>query len=243
MTRTFGIFIWVVAVMTALSQPVYAGPCDNASSAYEAATCFDRQYGLADKHLNVVYKRHRADLDDTGKELLRNAQRAWIKYRDAECLRVADSSRGGTDAAIQGLICQTVLTERRIKDLGGALVAQTQGRNETDDLYWKSGRPIFETFDCQNSLEARLALVPDFGDMRAQPTLTARLIIGDHKLNFPIVGKPPTGATPHTFCGADISMTVINSASACPSIRLHDGMCDPVSISWDKQKKAFHWYR
>lgn len=92
--------VLAIAFLFAGVSSALAKPCDTASSAFEAVTCFDRQLGKADKHLNTVYKERRSELDDTGQQVLRDAQRAWITFRDAECLRIADSSRGGTDATI-----------------------------------------------------------------------------------------------------------------------------------------------
>lgn len=126
--RLFGFFIVTVSFLGITLPIAHASPCDKATSTYEAATCFDEEYRTTDKRLNVVYKNQRANLDEKGKTLFRDAQRAWIKFRDAECLNAADSSRGGTDSAIVGLRCQTILTERRIKDLEGALLRQIQGR-------------------------------------------------------------------------------------------------------------------
>lgn len=128
MTRiAYFMFSIVTGLMLTLA-PAHAGPCDKAASAYEAAICFDQEYQSVDKRLNEVYKKHRSGLDETAKTLFRDAQRTWITYRDAVCLNAADSSRGGTDSAIVGLRCQTILTQRRINDIEGTLMSEIQGR-------------------------------------------------------------------------------------------------------------------
>lgn len=130
-----------------------------------------------------------------------------------------------------------VLTERRIMDLNGALIRQTQGRNDSDGLYWKEGRHVFETFDCKNSLEARLAIVPSVDDTRGSPVISARLVIGEHAFDFPIGDKT------RGFHHAAIEMTVLDSASDCPRIRLDDGVSTPILVFWSIENDAFDWLR
>lgn len=50
----------------------------------------------ADAQLNGVYQQVRRSLDAEGKLKLRDAQRAWIKFRDADCEWAADEYRGGS---------------------------------------------------------------------------------------------------------------------------------------------------
>ena len=80
-------------------------------------TCAQQALDRADADLNSSYKALRAKLDDQGKNLLRDAQRAWIKYRDAECLRARDAVRGGTLASVIGVSCLSHMTGTRAKEL------------------------------------------------------------------------------------------------------------------------------
>ena len=230
--------ILAILIIPVTLQPVFAGPCDDSQSSYDMATCLDRAYKAADQRLNTTYKVQRENLDAQGKTLLRNAQRAWIKFRDEECRWTEDGSRGGAMASMLGLGCQTILTERRIKDLNGAIRTQITGKNEADGLFWKSGPPLFETFDCENQLEARLALVPGYDNEAAQHTLAARIKIGNHSLDIPVGGN-----NENAFCSAEIAISVTDSTSACPVLRVDDGKCDAFFISWDKQKRSFRWQR
>ena len=113
------ILAFVVAVFTSSGSALAESKCDTLFSTYEVATCFNEEYLAADAALNAAYKQRRAGIDETEQKLLRDAQRAWIKFRDAECLLAADASRGGSGAAIDGLRCQIKLTKRRTTDLGG----------------------------------------------------------------------------------------------------------------------------
>lgn len=56
----------------------------------------DASYRKADAALNASYKKLTAKLDAEGVKKLREAQRAWIAFRDAEAEAVSDDYRGGS---------------------------------------------------------------------------------------------------------------------------------------------------
>ncbi|MBJ07348.1 MAG: hypothetical protein CMO40_09575 [Verrucomicrobiaceae bacterium] len=72
----------------------------------------------ADMQLNAIYKRVVNRLpDEKAVELLRNAQRAWIQFRDAEAALYADAMRDGSAAPLLLYGRKTQLTRERIKHL------------------------------------------------------------------------------------------------------------------------------
>ena len=108
----------VLPLLLLVSSPASALDCNNAQTTVDMVTCSQQSYNRADAELNRVYKRLRATLDDQGKTLLRDAQRAWIKYRDAECLRHRDGVRGGTMMPIVEIGCLEEMTIIRTQQLG-----------------------------------------------------------------------------------------------------------------------------
>ena len=48
--------------------------------------CASHRYTTADQKLNQQYKQLMGQQDATGKQRLRDAQRAWIGFRDKDCL-------------------------------------------------------------------------------------------------------------------------------------------------------------
>ena len=48
--------------------------------------CASHRYSAADKTLNQQYRQLMAQQDAVGKQRLRDAQRAWISFRDKDCL-------------------------------------------------------------------------------------------------------------------------------------------------------------
>ncbi|MDQ7968076.1 MAG: lysozyme inhibitor LprI family protein [Oxalicibacterium faecigallinarum] len=80
--------------------------------------CASHRYAEADKALNQQYRVTMNSKDVNGKQRLRNAQRAWVQFRDKDCL----ASIGPRDASgsIWPLLQYTCLadhTEQRIESL------------------------------------------------------------------------------------------------------------------------------
>lgn len=93
--------------------------CNKAVSTAEMQECANRDYEKEDKRLNRVYQQFmKADaLDDQGRNLLKDAQRKWIQYRDAKCSFEADAWRGGTGASQLFLACMGNATKLRADEL------------------------------------------------------------------------------------------------------------------------------
>ncbi len=71
----------------------------------------------ADKALNQVYKELLATLDPEAAKLLKESQRAWIAYRDAEAKFAADEARGGSMSPMLYAGALGYLTEERTQHL------------------------------------------------------------------------------------------------------------------------------
>lgn len=234
--RLFAAFGFITAFLGVCAAQ--AGYCDNATTTVEMINCAGNDLKTVDARLNATYKKHRAGLDDQARILLRDAQRAWIAYRDRECLRQRDTARGGTMAPLLEIGCKTTLSEQRIIELQATAETQMAGPDEAHGYYWKSGPRLRDTFDCQAPMDARIALKPGFNTVSGKPMLSAHIAIGDHALDFPI-GTDSQDA----FCGADIKLSVTDAATGCPGIRADDGLCDAIRIAWDKERKQFVWSR
>jgi len=88
-------------------------------------------YDKADVELNATYKRLMTQLDDEGKKSLRNAQRAWIAFRDAEAETHIDECgvRGGTNSVLIHTCTLQQLTEERTARLKKWLANLEQEKN------------------------------------------------------------------------------------------------------------------
>jgi uncharacterized protein YecT (DUF1311 family) len=116
-------------LLAALAQPAFAQD-DNYSAAYKR--CMDKSGGvtsgmvectgneitLQDARLNKNYKTAMAALEAPQKTLLRDAQRLWVQYRDANCGMYAQLT-GGTMDRIVSADCVMSMTKQRADDLEG----------------------------------------------------------------------------------------------------------------------------
>ncbi|HUO87612.1 MAG TPA: lysozyme inhibitor LprI family protein [Rhizomicrobium sp.] len=91
--------------------------CANPTTQIEINICADKDYRRADDALNRAYKKAMADEDAHGRELLRTAERAWIRFRDAHCQYAASGSEGGSMHPMDYDNCVTELTDLRTKQL------------------------------------------------------------------------------------------------------------------------------
>ncbi|MCB1512100.1 MAG: DUF1311 domain-containing protein [Hyphomicrobiaceae bacterium] len=116
---------------TGMSEARAAEPkpdCNNARNTYEMNYCSDLEFKSADRELNRVYRAAIAKRKQDGDagpytfkawhNALKTSQRAWIKFRDADCEGVVVQDWGGgsgTSAAVNG--CRIELTRHRTASL------------------------------------------------------------------------------------------------------------------------------
>jgi len=101
--------------------------CNNAETQLEMTFCAEKDWQGADAELNAAYKTAMADMKETDSYLpddlkgaadaLRDAQRAWIPYRDKACASYGYLARGGSMEPQLIYICRAELTRQRIKEL------------------------------------------------------------------------------------------------------------------------------
>jgi uncharacterized protein YecT (DUF1311 family) len=94
----------------------------------EYNTCMDKSGGVTanmldctgaendkkDKELNQIYHQIMKEADLTHKKQTREAQRAWLKFRDANC---AEDPESGTIAEVNSADCYLDMTTHRIEEL------------------------------------------------------------------------------------------------------------------------------
>lgn len=129
--RVFSGFLSLIlfATLVATTPPAVAqdANCTDPQSTLEMKICASRNLEAADFDLNTNYQKARASMREMDKMLegnlagaeiaLRDAQRLWIKYRDAACDAEGFTVRGGT---LEGLIittCLERLTRQRSREL------------------------------------------------------------------------------------------------------------------------------
>jgi uncharacterized protein YecT (DUF1311 family) len=117
----------ILTVAMVLAMPAFAFAQDKC---YDAARdqpalneCADAAFKKSDKKLNELYKQIETRLNDDAdtKNLLVQAQRDWIKFRDAECSFQTAEAVGGSMMPMLTAQCAESLTQSRVKDFEGYL--------------------------------------------------------------------------------------------------------------------------
>jgi uncharacterized protein YecT (DUF1311 family) len=76
-----------------------------------------RDFEEADAELNAVYKQVRARLSPKGAAALRDAQRAWVIFRDKTAEAYGIGEEGGSNEGLMYIRCQEAITQNRTKEL------------------------------------------------------------------------------------------------------------------------------
>lgn len=92
-----------------------AGSRDSMSN-LEMTFCAAQDYNAADRELNRVYRLVLSE-NQSEANLIRQAQRVWISYRDADCNAVGAGWGNGSGRPMAVAICKTELTNERAKRL------------------------------------------------------------------------------------------------------------------------------
>jgi uncharacterized protein YecT (DUF1311 family) len=89
------------------------GNCEEAMSTAEMSVCFEDAYLSADRELNALYLRIQEELSPDELAALKEAQRLWVRYRDATCNAERALYGGGTGGAPTYFSCLAALRRRR----------------------------------------------------------------------------------------------------------------------------------
>lgn len=116
----------VLIVATVVAQDQKKDPCADAQSQGEMNMCWGNQYKAADARLNAVYREFLSKLSQEETAQLKNAQLAWLKYRDANCEFVADQFKGGSMRPMIAAICLTDVTDNRANELKAQMKERDQ---------------------------------------------------------------------------------------------------------------------
>ncbi|MDB6120333.1 MAG: hypothetical protein JWO08_4114 [Verrucomicrobiaceae bacterium] len=150
----------------------------------------------ADKALNQAYRELLATLDPDGAKLLKESQRAWIAYRDAEAKFAADEARGGSMAPMLFSGALGYLTDERTKHL-----KQRMGGQETPAEPEAKPQPKPKTEESVTTKDERGAKTQlqagqaFFEAFKAHDRKTAQKFAADTALNK-LVWDPASGDNP-----------------------------------------------
>jgi len=115
------VLVGALSFQTTAQQQRKEDPCKKANQTgvtVDLVNCSSKKLAEADADLNKTYRELIPKLDDKELEqLLRTAQQAWIKYRDANCGFESQLSGGGSAATFEYNFCLADMTTARTKEL------------------------------------------------------------------------------------------------------------------------------
>jgi Uncharacterized protein conserved in bacteria, COG3755 len=91
--------------------------CNNAFTQGDMNECAYRDLKREDQALNAAYNAYHARLDAKQKEQLKNAQLAWIKFRDLACTYDSSGVEGGSVHPLVYAECITRRTHQRLEEI------------------------------------------------------------------------------------------------------------------------------
>jgi uncharacterized protein YecT (DUF1311 family) len=120
--RRFAICFFVIVVPCFAVAAGSSDRCGNLSGQQAMNACIADEVGKADNVLNSVYKQLHDKLDESGKRNLVGAERAWITFRDKECMLeggydTEHPENNGTIAPFAVGECKLDLTNKRTTTL------------------------------------------------------------------------------------------------------------------------------
>ena len=104
--------------LAATATHAQAPACADATTQAAMNACAAADFADADRDLNRVYTQLQQRLDTSRKTALREVQRNWLKYRDAQCAFDAKPYAGGSMAPLARAACLSALTKQRTQVLG-----------------------------------------------------------------------------------------------------------------------------
>lgn len=105
------------AVLFGMSFNAQSADCNHAVDQSTLNRCADQEFEAADARLNTTYKALAQQLDTTSLERLKQAQRAWVAYRDAQCAFESEPSRDGSIYPMILSTCMEQATAARTSEL------------------------------------------------------------------------------------------------------------------------------
>lgn len=121
MAKKICVVAFVIAVLSVSvtfgQQEQSVEPCSEATTTIEMLECLTQEYEKADAELNRVYRELVSRLSKSRQTKLRDAQRAWIVFRDKSAEFEASAEEGGSMANLVRLLEMSERTKRRVYEL------------------------------------------------------------------------------------------------------------------------------
>jgi uncharacterized protein YecT (DUF1311 family) len=109
--------LFVAAAPAQKKRQAAKDPCPGAYSQYDMNVCAHKQFQAADAALNRAYDQLSSRLDEGRRAKLKEAELAWLKYRDGNCEFVSSEYEGGSMRPMVHSFCLADVTRARTAEL------------------------------------------------------------------------------------------------------------------------------
>lgn len=127
MIRTLCLAVLLLAGAPALLGAQEKEFCPEGRTQLDMTYCAGEELARADSALNANYQALVRTLEPHRVEALREAQRAWIRFRDAECAFQESEVTGGSMAPMVHALCAAQLTDERAMEFARLLSRPDDG--------------------------------------------------------------------------------------------------------------------
>jgi uncharacterized protein YecT (DUF1311 family) len=117
LSLVFGALIVASPICPAQHMNAKDASCQGPASTVDEAACFGAALSRADAELNRFYRRVQTVVEGRHLSNLKNAQRLWIQFRNANCSAEYDLYEGGTAGPTVKSACLEAMTRRRTEEL------------------------------------------------------------------------------------------------------------------------------
>jgi uncharacterized protein YecT (DUF1311 family) len=108
----------LILALASLAWPMSAlAACDNPRNQQELNNCATDRHAVADKALNQGYAAYLQRLSGIQRKQFRQAQSAWIKFRDASCAFESSGVEKGSAHPMVHRQCLAAKTEERVQQI------------------------------------------------------------------------------------------------------------------------------
>ncbi|HEY0019508.1 MAG TPA: lysozyme inhibitor LprI family protein [Longimicrobium sp.] len=161
MIRILGLATLLLLLAPAALHAQDSGWCrDGARTQTELNRCAGTELERADSVLNAVYGQVIAGLDSAEVRTLREAQRAWIGLRDAECELETASSRGGSIHPMLYGMCLSRQTRARTAYLRRLMPGPAAAHEEARFAILQATDALFQAMQERDTVALRTLLHP-----------------------------------------------------------------------------------
>ena len=146
--------------------------CDEARTQADMTMCAAMAYARADTALNQTYRQVLDGIDSARKETLREAQRAWIRMRDADCELENAEFEGGSIHPMLFALCQAHATRLRTGQLRQLVASDAEDGGSEHGAILRATDALFQAMMEKDTAAFRTLLHPRAQIVSVAPTGT-----------------------------------------------------------------------